>query len=164
MTRFAFRQIAQQDAIDSAKTGKTPWNPSRTATARVRNPLPQPETCHLCSGSVSIVNNAEIYGVSYGEWPWAFLCADCGAYVGLHPFTSIPLGTLADASTRDARKRAKAAFNPLWQGHRMTRAEAYAWLANSLGLPSVDVCHIGWFDAATCKRVVDAALNWRKTQ
>lgn len=145
---------AIQAAFDKVSGGKTPWNPSRTATARVTNPLPQPTTCHYCSGKVSIVNNDKIYGSSYGEWPWAFLCDGCGAYVGLHPFTSIPLGTLADAPTREARKRAKDAFNPLWRTRLMTRREAYAWLAKMLGI-NVDECHIGWFDEATCKRVVE---------
>jgi hypothetical protein len=152
----ALTMNAMQEAFDRASGGKTPWNPSRRATARVTNPLPQPTTCPYCPGSVSIVNNEEIYGRPYGEWPWAFLCGGCGAYVGLHPFTGIPLGTLADAPTREARKRAKAAFNPLWQTRLMTRKEAYAWLAKMLGLASVDVCHIGWFDVATCDRVVEA--------
>ncbi|OJB35398.1 zinc-finger-containing protein [Burkholderia ubonensis] len=134
-------------------TTKTPWNPSRRATARVKNPFPAPTACPYDGGTVEIVKNAEIYGRPYGEWPWAFLCRTCRAYVGLHPFTGIPLGTLADAPTREARKRAKAAFNPIWQSGAMTRTDAYVWLAQQLGI-AVGECHVGWFDATVCDRVV----------
>lgn len=138
----------------------TPWAPSRTATARVTNPLPVPETCHLCGNHCSIVNNVEIYRREYGEWPWAVLCDGCGAYVGLHPFTGIPLGTLADGPMRAARKRAKEAFNPLWQSGAMLRSAAYAWLAGALGMPDASQCHIGWFDVNQCAAVV-VAVNAR---
>lgn len=136
------------------QTTKTPWNPSRRATARVKNPLPAPTTCPYDGGPVEIVNNSAIYGREYGEWPWAFLCRSCQAYVGLHPFTAIPLGTLADGPTREARKRAKGAFNPIWQSGAMTRTDAYVWLAQQLGIENHEECHIGWFDVATCDRVV----------
>jgi hypothetical protein len=138
----------------------TPQNPSRRATARVTNPLPIPTECPCCSSEVKLVNNSEIYGREYGEWPWAYLCTndDCRAYVGLHPFTNIPLGTLADAPTRNARKRAKAVFNPRWEhaaDKRAARTEAYHWLAGQLGIKNVGECHIGWFDVAMCSRVVE---------
>lgn len=140
----------------------TPWEPSRRATARVTNPLPVPTVCPHCGRSCSIVNNAEIYGREFGEWPWAVMCQGCRSYVGLHPFTGIPLGTLATAPIRAARKEAKAAFNPLWERGRMTRTEAYAWLAGAMGIANVDECHIGWFDVAQCNAVV-AAVKARKT-
>lgn len=138
---------------------KSPWNPSRRAIARVKNPLPAPTVHETCGGSVEIVGNEKIYGRPYGDWPWAYRCSCCGAYVGMHPFTAIPLGTLADGPTREARKRAKAAFNPLWQSGQMTRSAAYAWLAGQLGIDRVDDCHIGWFDVLTCDRVVMACAR-----
>ena len=138
----------------------TPWNPSRRATARVTAPLPVPTECRHCGARVDLVSNSAVYGKPFGPWPWAFLCQnrDCGAYVGLHPFTGIPLGTLATRSIRNARLRAKAVFNPLWESKAMTRAEAYAWLAAELGIEDVQQCHIGWMDVAGCNRVVDAVL------
>ena len=101
------------------------------------------------------VSNSKIYGRAYGEWPWALLCVNrnCGAYVGLHPATGIPLGTLATANIRAARKMAKNLFNPLWQGPNArvrNRSEAYAWLATQMDIP-VEQCHFGWFDAAQCE-------------
>lgn len=153
------------DAFDKVSGEKTPWNPSRKAIARVKNPLPTPTTCPYCGEPVEIVSNALIYGREYGEWPWAYTCTGtfCDAYVGMHPFTAIPLGTLADAPTRAARKRAKAAFNPLWQSGGMKRSAAYAWLAHQLGIADVGQCHIGWFDVETCNRVVSVVQQSART-
>lgn len=139
----------------------TPWSPSRRATARVTNPLPVPTECPHCGRACSIVNNAEIYRREFGEWPWAVLCSGCKAYVGLHPFTGIPLGTLATPEIRKARSAAKDAFNPLWQSGRMTRSAAYAWLAAAMGISNVEECHIGWFDVDQCDAVI-SAINNRK--
>lgn len=135
----------------------SPWNPSTRASARVKDPLPVPETCPHCAGGVELVNNAAIYGRSYGEWPWVYHCTRCDAYVGLHPFTSIPLGTLATKPIREARKQAKAAFNPLWRSGKgsISRSGAYAWLAGELGMPP-NQCHIGWFGVEQCQAVVEA--------
>jgi hypothetical protein len=139
---------------------KTPWNPSARALARVKNPLPAPTQCPFCSQKVVIANNAEVYGRAYGEWPWVYRCTGqkCGAYVGMHPFTNIPLGTLADAPTRQARTQAKAIFNPIWESGHMTRSEAYAWLAGQLGIPVAE-CHVGWFDVQTCQRAAAVCLR-----
>jgi hypothetical protein len=144
--------------------GKSPANPSRTATARVGNPLPAPTTCPHCGGPVKLVENDVIYGRHYGDWPFAYDCRACDAYVGLHPFTAIPLGTLATRAMRDARQQAKAAFNPLWLDKKasMSRTEAYAWLAGALGIADVEQCHIGWFDVAQCKRVVEVCSQPRQ--
>ena len=138
----------------------TPWNPSPKAIAKVSNPLPVPDACPHCSSPVKIVDNAEIYGRRYGEWPWAVLCTGvrCGAYVGLHPKTGIPLGTLATKPMRDARREAKRWFAPLYDGPQatMTRSEAYAWLAKAMGIENIEHCHVGWFDIAQCAAVVAA--------
>ncbi len=136
--------------------GKSPANPSRSATARVTAPLPAPTSCRFCGGPVVLVENDEIYGRHFGGWPWLYICRPCEAYVGLHPFTAIPLGTLATADIRNARKLAKAAFNPRWMSGGMSRKDAYSWLAGQLEIADVDQCHIGWFDEAQCHRVIEA--------
>ncbi|MDR6886101.1 MULTISPECIES: zinc-finger-containing protein [Variovorax] len=140
----------------------SPWAPSRRAVARVKNPLPVPEKCPHCGSPVFIDSNSCIYGREYGEWPWALMCTGCDSYVGLHPFTGIPLGTLATPEMRRARSAAKDAFNPLWQDGPMTRSDAYAWLASALGIADVEQCHIAWFDVAQCAAVV-AAVKARTT-
>ena len=142
---------------------KTPWNPSKTATARDKDPLPAPTTCNCCgSPDVEIVNNSAIYnGRSYGDWPWAYYCVACDAYVGLHPFTAIPLGTLADQPTREARKKAKPYFEYLFKTKMLSRTEAYARLAQELGL-SVSECHFGLFTVEQCAAVRPAVDRIRE--
>lgn len=140
-----------------ASNEKTPWNPSRKATSRVLDSIPAPTTCRYCGEPVEICTNDKIYhGRQYGDWPWIYRCTSnaCDSYVGMHPFTNIPLGTLADKATREARKQAKTAFNPLWEKGRMGRTQAYAWLAQRLGIQK-HACHIGMFDADMCERVVE---------
>jgi hypothetical protein len=135
---------------------KTPWNPSRKAIARVPEPhLPAPSECPYCEHHVSIKHHDDIYGRSYGDWSWMYVCDMCGARVGMHPFTAIPLGTLADQKLREARKTCKLPFEQLWRGGQMTRAEAYSWLADQLGI-SVEQCHFGLFDIETCERAREA--------
>lgn len=122
---------------------------ARRALRRVKNPIPLPEVCQFCGGTPRIVGHEEIYsGRRYGEWPYAVACDFCDAYVGLHPHTDIPLGTLADKATRDARKAGKAAFFALQELRGWSRREAYEWLAGQLEIPVSD-CHWGWFDAET---------------
>lgn len=58
----------------------------------------------------------------------------------------------AHMTVADWRVKAHAAFDPLWKRNGR-RSEAYAWLAQSMGLARAD-CHIRLFDAEQCKRVV----------
>lgn len=121
---------------------------------KILDKFPIPETCHYCGGNVRLVNNAEIYnGKSYGEWPLAYLCDCCRAYVSVHKGTHIPMGTLADEPTRKARVEAKNSFNPLWINQGMRRSEAYQWLADKMGIPK-EQCHIGLFNVEQCKQVI----------
>lgn len=97
-----------------------------------------------------------------------YLCA-CGAYVGCHPGTSIPLGKPAGPETRSARSQAHAVFDALWKrkaergdcGFGKARGKAYRWLAEQLGIDPTD-CHISWFDAATCRRVVEVCAPYAR--
>lgn len=138
---------------------KTPSNPSRKATARVKNPLPGPTQCHHCSDRVRIGTHEEVYGRDYSDWPYVYLCEGCGAYVGLHPFTAIPLGTLADKRTRDARKSCKLPFERIWRSGEMSRTEAYKWLADKMGIPAEE-CHFGWFSVEQCQAAMTHCNEW----
>lgn len=150
------------EAYDQSSGPKTPQNPSRKAVKRVANPLPVPTTCHYCGGDVKCDHHNDVYGQEYGDWPWMYRCQNtaCGAYVGLHQFTNIPLGTLANKALRDARHTAKNLFNPIWQGfkyverRRIARTKAYEWLAGQLNIPTAE-CHFAWFDLPTCYLVME---------
>jgi hypothetical protein len=132
---------------------------SVSAAMKVKEPLDVPTTCNICSGIVALVPNSEIYGKSYGSWPWAYRCVKCHAYVGIHNKTLIPLGTLADAPTRNARKKVKPLFNKLWESGKMTRVEAYTCLAIYLGIP-LSQCHFGMFTVQQC----NDAKHWIDSQ
>jgi hypothetical protein len=140
----------------------TPWNPSKYAIKRVGNPLPSPTVCPHCGNEVKIVGNEVIYGKPFGKWPWAYRCVNdaCDSFVGMHPETNIPLGTLANAEIRKARKLTKELFQKLWtDGGKMTRDEAYLWMSGELKIPAAE-CHFGWFDVPTCRKAY-AALKGR---
>lgn len=123
---------------------------SRRALRRVQNPLPAPTQCPCCKGPVRLVNNSEIYnGREFGDWPYVYLCKLCDAYVGLHPGTDVPLGTLATKVLREARKSSKTSFTKLYKTYQWSRDEAYAWLAGKLGIPR-ETCHFGWFKEYQC--------------
>jgi len=132
---------------------------SRRALKRVKNPLPIPTACRYCGDSVVLVNNSEIYnGRTYGDWPYAYLCSGCRAYVGLHPDTDIPLGTLANDQLRKDRNASKAVFHRLKEDRGFSRTLAYQWLAGQMGI-SVDECHFGWFEHEQCAQASRVCLD-----
>lgn len=123
---------------------------SRKALKRVKDYMPPPVKCNCCGSTcVFLVPNEEIYGKSYGDWPYAYFCDDCGAYVGVHPNTDIPLGTMADKELREARKKAKSAWQSACKMLGLDRAKGYAWLAKQMGIEASE-CHFGWFDVHRC--------------
>lgn len=112
--------------------------------------------CPHCANPAQLVTGAEVYPhrPDLRSKPY-HRCLPCGAHVGCHPGTTKPLGTPANQDLRRARRRAHAAFDPIWQSRRMSRSHAYAWLAGQLGMPA-DACHIGYLGLTDCQRVVDA--------
>lgn len=126
---------------------------SRRALKRVKDRLTIPTTCPCCGrDGIELVENWEIYnGRTYGDWPYVYLHRACRAYMGLHPDTDLPLGTLADKETREARKKGKSYFNRLMKLSGKTRDELYEWLAKSLRIPQSQ-CHWSWFDAEWADR------------
>ena len=123
---------------------------SRRAIRRVTNPRPAPSVCRYCFGQVRLADNAEVYGRSYGEWPYLYRCDACDAHVGLHPHTDIPLGLLADKRLREARRRNKKSFHALMHSAGIDRTSAYRWLACKMGIERKQ-CHWGWFNADQCR-------------
>ena len=80
-----------------------------------------------------------------------------GKDVYLHPQVGLAVereGRLADAELRDVRMQAHAVFDAYWKRGNRTRQEAYAWLADKLGI-EITKCHIGGFDLETCHRVAE---------
>lgn len=112
-------------------------------------------TCDYCGQPAPLVTGADVYpGLPALARRRFYKCDPCHAWVGCHPGTIKPLGRLANAPLRRARVKAHDRFDRLWRGGRMKRTDAYAWLAEQLGIKPED-CHIGMFDAAACARVVE---------
>ncbi len=116
--------------------------------------------CDYCGRRAEYVDSSVIYGKSYGM---IYLCRPCRAYVGVHDGTNKPLGRLADAELREWKKRAHAAFDPIWQYGRFRRKRnaAYAWLAGKMGLAKEET-HIGMFDVSQCKQVIQIMYDERR--
>lgn len=121
--------------------------------------------CPYCGAAAPLVTGADVYPHRRDLHEiFLYRCTPCDAWVGCHRGTTRPLGRLANAELRRAKQAAHAAFDPLWRHRagirtaRMPRAKAYAWLARELGIEAAD-CHIGMFDVATCRRVVEVCAR-----
>lgn len=119
--------------------------------------------CDYCGKSSDRVTGREVYPhLPHLAGKIIYRCEPCGAWVGCHPGTDKPLGRLANAGLRRAKVAAHAAFDPLWKAKiareecskKLARGLGYQWLAGQLGIDPKD-CHIGMFDEATCRRVVE---------
>lgn len=126
--------------------------------------------CDYCGEEAELVTGAQVYPhMPRLAEKVLYQCTPCQARVGCHPGTDKPLGRLANIELRQAKERAHAAFDPLWQTKmRQTgmpkstaRSLAYKWLAREMGL-SVDDCHIGMFDIAQCRRVIEICAPYRR--
>ena len=111
--------------------------------------------CPYCRGLATITTGKAIYPHRPDLFAKPFWrCNGCNAYVGCHPGTYTPLGSLANAELRRARLQAHAVFDARWRTNGgKTRKDAYTWLGETLGLPP-NQCHIGMFDLKTCQRVI----------
>lgn len=114
-------------------------------------------TCPYCGSNVlkaqGGVVNPHVPGL-VAECYW--VCSrypECDTYVGCHPGTDDPVGTIADLGLREWRRKAHAAFDPMWQGGAMTLAGAHSWMRVSLKVDK-KTCSVGLLDVNQCKRLV----------
>ena len=117
--------------------------------------MEKPTICRYCGSPVVYTSNAEIYGKEYGTGK-CYLCRNCREFVGVHPGTDTPLGTLANAELREWRKEAHFWFDRIWKKPTRitTRYNAYGYLARKMGLPREET-HIGMFEIEQCKKVIE---------
>jgi hypothetical protein len=135
-------------------------------------------SCPYCKSPAEIVTGDVIYPKRPDLADQLFhRCRPCDAYVGSHRAGahaliggakvisdgSLPLGSLANAPLRRARKAAHTAFDVLWQGRgaSMGRKAAYAWLAKRMGL-SFEAAHIGEFDLEQCRIAVELCEQFKR--
>lgn len=116
--------------------------------------------CDYCNTASRLAKGDEIYPHRPDLYRATFwLCDTCGAYVGCHKNGSgdKPLGRLANAALRAAKRNAHASFDPIWRDGEMSRGQAYRWLSEQMNV-AVDECHIGMFDIAQCMQVVRVCM------
>lgn len=86
----------------------------------------------------------------------AYVCSDyprCDSFVIADPVTLEPRGSLADSELRRLRYLAHCQFDQLHTSGRMTRKEAYRWLAYITQSPSGHA-HIGHMGAYYCRLII----------
>lgn len=130
---------------------------------RVKHRLPRPIKCDDCGSPRVHLQKRGFMGLRVTRtWDLIWHCMDCKALVGCHEGTDIPMGLMADAMTRDARFQAHGSFDNLWRGRgaRMSRAEAYAWMASTLAIPA-EQAHIGMLSERQCEALIEAVKNFR---
>src|ERR1035437_9162470 len=91
--------------------------------------------CPYCGSPACLTNRGLAFGS--GSCGLVWICTkfpDCDAYVGCHPGTTKPLGSLANPLLRQLRIVAHAAFNSWYKRFGLPRREAYNDLAARMGL------------------------------
>jgi len=117
--------------------------------------------CNYCNQPAALVKSSAVYGPNSPSYGYMWLCRPCSAYVGCHRGTTTALGSLANYADREWRKKAHAAFDPIWLEmmhvkrlrKHTARHAAYTWLAEQLGIDR-EACHMAYFNADECKRVI----------
>lgn len=112
--------------------------------------------CDYCGRSAILVRGDVIYPHRKDLHELQFWsCTPCHAFVGCHKNSDAkPLGRLANAELRKAKRDAHSAFDPLWQSGAITRKEAYRWLSEQLRVQP-EKCHIGMFNIYMCHKVIE---------
>lgn len=133
-------------------------------------------TCQYCNRPAKLVDGSAVYPHRHDLKAKKFWnCTPCKAFVGCHEAGkyvvmhgkkiysdgTMPLGVLANAELRQAKKMAHASFDPVWKEGGMTRKQAYAWLSAQLGIEPDD-CHMGMMSVETCNRVVDLCVRYQR--
>lgn len=118
--------------------------------------------CQYC-GSKAVLRSATAVHVGNRRGDgYVYVCARypfCDSYVGVHPDTRKPMGTLANRALREKRVKAHRAFNQLWEYGYMTKKEAYHWLQLLFGLPE-DMAHIAQFSDYRCEKLICACQSF----
>lgn len=132
------------------------------------NPATMKPVCGYCRREAALVTGDVIHpGREDLQAEYFWRCAPSDAWVSCHPPAgpgggggvgdgTVPMGSLANAELRRWRSSAHALFDPIWQSGKLSRHQAYGWLAKTLRIPR-EQCHIGMFNLEQCKATARAA-------
>ena len=119
-----------------------------------------PPTCPYCKKLSKEITGKELYPHRKDLHSLKFYhCEACDAHVGCHKRSGDPLGRLSNKELRMAKREAHYSFDPIWKRHHISRAKAYGWLCEQLGM-SKDMCHIGMFNVEQCKLTAKLSRKW----
>lgn len=126
-----------------------------------RKPRKVEPRCVDCGGLGVLKPGRDVYPHRDDLWGLQFYVCTCGARVGCHKGTDLPLGYPCGPATARVRDKAHRVFDGLWRrkmerdgvSKGSARGAAYRWLSQELRIPFGD-CHIGMMDRATAQRVV----------
>jgi len=115
--------------------------------------------CPYCGRDAELRTGADVHGHRPDLSRKRFwICVPCDARVGCHEGTDVPFGDLANSQLRLARMQAHRLFDRIWLTGKLSRGDAYAWLADGLGI-GVDQCHIGMMNVEMCDSVVGLCVD-----
>ena len=114
--------------------------------------------CPYC-GSPAVLRDASyVYGSNAFEGK-LYVCSHypaCDSYVGVHPGTFLPKGSLANRTLRKKRIQAHKIFDQLWRRGIFSRQEAYRWIGDTFCLQTRQA-HIGNFSDYMCDQLIQEA-------
>lgn len=154
------------DCADSPEPGKdfcpdhAPPAKPKVRDRRPAVPMVEP-ICVECTALAEQVDSSVIYPHRPDLHGRVMFRCQCGAYVGAHPGTDVPLGYPAGPATRALRSQVHKLFDPLWEAKMKrdnlrkgkAREDGYRWLAEQLHIARED-CHVSHFDAALCRQAI----------
>ena len=114
-----------------------------------------PVRCPYCGANVVFRSADGIYKENK-DHTMLYVCArypECDAYVRTKPGSKMPVGSMADHRLRMLRRLAHESFDRLHQSGRMSRRDAYQWLADILDAPMSEA-HIGHMGEYYCGQVI----------
>jgi len=112
--------------------------------------------CPYCNKPTILRPSSFVYGKNAPDYGWFWLCVRyprCDAYVGCHPGTQRPLGTLANKSLRNLRVTTHTNFDQLWKQGKISRKESYLLLQDALNLQP-EQAHISRLNERECQRII----------
>lgn len=111
--------------------------------------------CPYCGGTAILRDASYVYGEK-SKGGKLYVCSHypaCDSYVGVHPGTTIPKGTLANKALRLKRIKAHSIFDQIWRLGILSKSEAYHWMADKFGL-DYRFAHIGCFNDYMCDQLI----------
>ena len=117
--------------------------------------------CPYCGSMVHLRSADGIYKINKDNTQ-LYVCSNypvCDAYVRVHPGTTTPVGSLANAKLRALRMTAHQHFDKLHQTGLMSKDGAYEWLAFILQSPRSQA-HIGYQSEYYCNRIIEESTKF----